>query len=127
MSPELAAKLRQARRRLNASRFLRFSVWSSATCLLAAAGVVLLDKWTHWGIDPVAAGASALAVAVVTAGAVTWFTRKHDVDTAAEIDQAFNLKERVTTLLTLPAALQGTGAALALQEDVHRRTETLVV
>ena len=39
----------------------------------------------------------------------------------------FNLKERVTTLITLPPELQGSAAALALHEDVFRRTAALEV
>jgi hypothetical protein len=127
MSPELAAKLKQARRRLNVTRFLRFAVWSTVACLLIAAAVVLIDKWTHWGVDALLAGAIALGTAVALAAGLTWFTRKRDADAAAEIDQAFNLKERVTTLLTLPPELQGTSAAIALMEDLERRTESLVV
>jgi len=127
MSPELAAKLRQVRLRLNLSRFLRFSVWYSAGCLLAAAGVVLLDRRMLWGVEPVIAGAVALGAAVLLSLATAWFTRKRDADAAAEIDHAFNLKERITTLLTLPPELQGTAAAIALQEDVQRRTSALAV
>src|SRR5215207_4971447 len=127
MSPELAAKLKQARRRLNVTRFLRFAVWSTVGCLLIAAAVVLIDKWTHWGVDALLAGVIALGTAVVLAAGLAWFTRKRDADAAAEIDQAFNLKERVTTLLTLPPELQGTSAAIALMEDLERRTESLVV
>jgi len=127
MSPELTAKLHEARRRLNVTRFLRFTVITAAACLLVAAGIVLVDKWTHWGVDAVLAGAAALCAAVVLAGAMTWMTRKRDADAAAEIDHAFNLKERVTTLLSLPPELQETSAAVALMEDVQRRTESLVV
>ena len=127
MSPELAAKLNQARRRLNVTRFLKFAVWSTVACLLIAAAVVLIDKWTHWGVDALLAGAISLGTAIVLAAGLTWFTRKRDADAAAEIDQAFNLKERVTTLLTLPPELQGTSAAIALMEDLERRTESLVV
>jgi len=125
MSTELAAKLREARRRLNAAKFLRYLVWSTFGCLFAASAVVLADKWMHWGVDAVVAALSAAGSAVVIASALTWFNRTRDADAAAEIDNAFNLKERVTTLLSLPPELQNASAAVALQEDVARRTETL--
>jgi hypothetical protein len=127
MSTELAAKLRQARRRLNAERFFRFLVWSCVGCLFVAAGVVLADKWMHWGVQPAMAAGAAVGSALLIAGAWAWFTRRRDADAAAEIDHAFNLKERVTTLLSLPPELHGTSAAIALQEDVAKRTETLNV
>ena len=60
MSPELTAKLRQARRRLNVTRFLKFAVWSTVACVSIAAGVVLIDKWSHWGVDAFLAGAIAV-------------------------------------------------------------------
>jgi hypothetical protein len=127
MTPELAAKLRQVRLRLNAARFLRFSVWMTAGCLLGAAAVVLVDKRLHWGVDAATAGGVAALAGLALAAMTTWVTRKKDADAAAEIDHAFNLKERVTTLLTLPAELRGTSAAIALQEDVQKRTAALAV
>jgi len=127
MSPELAAKLRQVRIRLNVTRFLRYFVWSSAAGLLIAALAVIGDKRFGWGFDPVVAGVAAVSTAFVLAVLTAWFTRKRDADAAAEIDQVFNLKERVTTLLSLPLELRESSAAIALQEDVERRTASLAV
>src|SRR5262245_37978125 len=95
ISPQLLAKIRKARRRLNVSRFLFFAVWSIVIAMSVAAVVVALATRYGWPVSPIWAVAGAAGSALIVASIATWATARNLSDAAAELDNAFGLKERL--------------------------------
>lgn len=127
MSREVLVKLAQVQRRLNLMHFLKIFSWTLFAAFLIACGAVLADKIAPYGLVMNwlligAIGGSALSSIVVFA-----FTRKSRLDAAMELDRAFGLKERVSTLLSVPDSDAAHAAIEALKADVERRIEKISV
>jgi hypothetical protein len=125
---ELEKQVRRVMRRLNFQQFIEVLVWcwvaalSAALCWTFVEKVwrPLLDPW--WLVVPISLG-----VGTVMAVAIWLFRRPTPVEAAVALDQAFGLKERVSTTITLPSELRDTPAGLALIHDATKRVEVLDV
>jgi uncharacterized coiled-coil DUF342 family protein len=127
LSPELLAKLRRARRRLSAMRFLSLLPWTLAACLLAGAATVAFSQWFSWGLNPLTTAGVALGVGLLSAGMYVLVRPTTDADAAATLDSVCGLKERIGTLLALSPEQQDSPAAVDLRVDVAERTAKLEV
>jgi DNA repair exonuclease SbcCD ATPase subunit len=123
---ELKKQVHRVMRRLNFQQFLEVLVWcwvgalTLALCWTFAEKVwqPLLDPW--WLVVPISMG-----LGLVTALGIWLFKRPTEVDAAVALDQAFGLKERVSSTLTLPPELRDSPAGLALVNDATKRVEQL--
>src|SRR5262245_18663084 len=100
-------------------RFATALVWCLVACLALAAAAIATVRLTAWNAPwawwaPLAAGGG---LAVVVAAAIALLTGPSRVDAAVAIDHAFQLNERLSTALTLPADLRETPAGRALLAD----------
>lgn len=127
MSRDLMVKLAQVRRRLNLMHFLRLFTWTLSAALLLACLVVLLDKILLFGLTLRLVLGSAFGAAVLVSAVIFAFTRRSELDAAMELDRAFGLKERVSTLLAIPDDEKAHAALEALRADVERRTKDILV
>lgn len=127
MSRDVLIKLAQVRRRLNLMHFLKIFSWALFASFLVACVVVLADKAFQFGLTLDILLASSLGGALVVAGAIFFCTRRTDLDAAMELDRAFGLKERVSTLLSISDNESAHAAIEALKADVERRTQKLIV
>lgn len=127
---ELERPVLQARRRLRFQRFLDALCWSLAVGLVVAAVVLALSKAGifvpairgPWLVLAVGAG-----VAFVTAAVVAFLTGPSPMQAAVAIDHAFDLKERLSSAMSLPDYLKGSQAAQAMLEDAKRHAVLLDV
>lgn len=127
MPDVLRAKLRQASRRLDANHFLNLFAWCLTATLTVGSIGVFAEKLLHRGLTTGLILVAACSAAFVASVCVAFATRKRSIDAAMELDRAFALKERVSTLVALaPEELQ-TPAAQALVRDVESRTADLHV
>jgi hypothetical protein len=101
----------------------------AAALLLSAIWFVLftlalsgIDEGWRWAVPVALLGAG--IVAAITVG---WLRTPNVEASALALDEQFALKERVTTLLTLPAGMVDTPAGQALLQDVGPRVEKLSV
>jgi hypothetical protein len=126
----LDRQLARVRRRLFAQTLLTALVrgWVLALALSAAwflAQPYLLREaapWLRWAVLGGAVGMASLAAVVLA----VW-RAPSAVDAALSFDERFNLKERVTTSLTLAPQDVTSAAAQALLADVNQRVEPLRV
>ena len=151
---ELQKLVRQAHRRNTVRRFLRALGWCWSATLLVALALILVDKFYLFGTAigrnvlgwfdrtlvlgvSVEAGAGLTWQVLALAGsllmgataAATWayLTRRPSLTAAIEIDQRFQLKERISSALALPADQRETEAGQALVADAMRRAERVDV
>lgn len=128
--PPVQKQVRRATRRLFLHSLLTRLLWA-----WAAAGVVAgvwfiaqvnwrpeLGLWERVGV-----AAAVVAFATLAALAIGVVCRPSRVDAALLLDQAFGLKERVTTSLTLSPALASSPAGQALLADANERVAGLRV
>ncbi len=124
---DIDSKVRQVRRRRLVQDALRLWPTCLAVSLAAVAAWLLVQPFL-----PVAVGWFTLLWAALAAGtAVTLLLavirRGSDVDSALALDEAFELKERVTTAVSLRDGQRQTPAGLALLDDVQARVADLDV
>lgn len=127
MSEKLRKKLRQAEWRLNLSRFLSIATWSISACLIVACGILLAAQLLRWNWDGTLVLGTAVGLAILFTVGFTYFTRRRTIDAAMILDQECHLKERLSTLISLPASELDHPAVQALAADVERRTDSIDV
>lgn len=119
----------QVWRRLRFQRFLGALSWSLCVALSVVAVALAVEKLSHraipgpgWALFAAAGGASLMAAIVIALA-----SGPSRLDAAIAIDRSFRLGERISTAMTLPPALRGTPAGLALVSDAARHAEGLQV
>jgi len=127
MSEKLKKKLRQAEWRLNLSRFLSLATWSVSACLMVACGLLLSAQLLRWNLDGPLVLGTAVGLALLITTGITYFTRRRAIDAALVLDQECHLKERLSTLVSMPDSEREHPAAQALAADVERRTDSIDV
>jgi hypothetical protein len=129
------AKVRQVRRRQFLQALLWRLPWTLTAALLGAAVWLLsqphVQAWVGperpvqlewWGALAAAGGAGLLLALLLTA-----WRRPTLVGSALALDEAFDLKERVTTAISLREDQKATPAGIALLEDIRSRIDRLDV
>ena len=81
-----------------------------------------LNDWVLWGVP-----CGLLAVCTLGGFLLAWMRRPNLIAVSLAIDEKFDLKERVTTFLTLPADHLATPAGQALLNDVGGRVSKLPI
>ena len=126
---ELEKPVAQVFRRLRFQRFMSAFVWALAAGLLVVAVALGVSK----GLDRAIPGpewlpfAIAAGVAMLVAALVAIVSGASRLDAAVAIDHAFQLNERLSTALTLPADLRETPAGSALLADTKKKLEGIDV
>jgi hypothetical protein len=123
-------QLRRVTRRLLVQTFLDRLVWCWVGALALAASWLLLrplvlpgeEAWVDWSV---AGGLVLLATGL--AAVLSCLGAPSRLAAALAMDERFNLRERVTTSLSLPPGQEESPAALALLDDVNRRVTGLDV
>ncbi len=123
-------QVRRARRRLFYQALVNRLVWCWASALLLTAFWFVLqgwlwpqaEDWSRWAV-PTGALAAASGFALVRSR----LRSPSLVAAALAVDERFQLKERVTTLLTLAPDQTGTPAGQALEADAQRQVQDLDV
>ena len=126
---KITQQVSRARKRLNFEKFLHITSWTVFAGLLLAAAIfggrVL---WGASGTDEMGLFAAGGAGAGLLLGLViTYLRRRESLDAALEIDRRFNLKERVSTSLSLPDEELDSEVGQALVADAIRRVERIEV
>jgi hypothetical protein len=120
----LEKQVAQARRRLVCEQFVHRLIGCLFFSFLAATGAIALPKILV--IEPLPTSWAAVWLAgagiagVVTALGWTFFSQRSTLETAIEIDQRYNLRERVASSLSLSAVEQETEAGQAVMNDAIR-------
>jgi hypothetical protein len=117
-------------RRLFLQTLLDCLVWCLAGALILSAGWFLLQPlvltsppaWLRWTV-----AGSSVGVGAVLAVLLAVLRAPSRLAAALSLDEKFNLRERVTTSLTLPTELHSTAAGQALLEDVNQRVAKIDV
>ncbi len=128
---EIKRQVRVARRRLITQKFLAIGAWSLfVTLLLAAIGLAIPKIWVL-PIDPQIwlwswVGGS-LALGLLVAAIWTYALRASFLEAAIEIDRRFQLKERVSSALSLHPDESESEIGQALIGDAIRRVERIDV
>ncbi|MBC8875387.1 MAG: hypothetical protein H8E44_38675 [Planctomycetes bacterium] len=120
-----------ARRRMVFRKFLAVATWSVfATLVIAAIGLAIPKIWVL-DVDPVAWMWSwiggALGVGLLVATVWTYVVRNNAIEAAIEIDRRFQLKERVSSALSLAPDDAESEVGQALMQDAVRRVERIDV
>ncbi len=127
----LERQVRKARRRLIAESFFRKLTWAWFAALSVAAAAIAAGKLWPPAIEQRAWAAGwilgALALGAVVAAGWTYLRRQSSLAAALEIDRRFELKERVSTTLSLPAGVRESAAGQALLRDAEQRMRGLDV
>jgi len=124
MSPVLRKQVGRVGRRLFLQTLLDCLAWCWAVALVVSVCWFLAQpflvasppEWLRWAVAGGALGVCTLAAVVL---AFLWSPSR--LVTALALDERFNLKERVTTSLTLTPALEHTPAGQALLADVTQQ------
>jgi chemotaxis protein histidine kinase CheA len=124
---ELEKQVRRVLRRLSVQQFVEILVWCWVASLFVALGWITVEKFWRPIVEPWVSVAASLALGVLAALVVWIFRRPSSLDAALALDEAFALKERVSSTLTLPADLRESPAGTALISDTARRVETIDV
>ncbi len=120
----------RVRRRLLFQKILESLILAWALGLLLATVWFLVRPFAFRAAsDGVRWGVPAAILALSTLGGVIlgWLRRPNLVASSLALDEKYDLKERVTTLLTLPADLLATPAGNALLQDTHDHLAKLEV
>jgi hypothetical protein len=128
---ELQRQVRRAQRRLAAQRLVGALGWCWFLCLLGALGLIVADKFHPLGFAAWTWAGGALGGAMVAGlvAALAWaiWTRQRPLAAAIELDRRFQLKERVSSTLAMPAEARASAAGRALIEDAARRVKRIDV
>lgn len=128
---EIKHQVAVAQRRLVTGKFLSVVTWSMfAVLLIAVIGLAIPKIWVL-NVDPVAWTwswiGSALGVGLLVAIAWTYVVRNSAIEAAIEIDRRFQLKERVSSALSLAPDEAKSQVGQALVQDAIRRVERIDV
>jgi hypothetical protein len=118
---ELQRQVRRAQRRLAWQRLVETIGWCWFVSLIGALLLIAADKFHPLGVAAWIWILGALAVGLLAAVAWTLASWRKPLDAAIEIDRRFNLKERVSSTLAMPAEALDSEAGRALVEDAARR------
>ncbi len=120
-----------ARRRMIAQQFLGILGWSLfAALVVVAVGLAVPKIWFLPGDDAVWTRSwlgGGVAAGLLVAAVWTYCVRRSGLDAAIEIDRRCQLKERVSSALSLSAEALDTDAGRALVQDAVRRVERIDV
>lgn len=122
--PAVQRQVRRAARRLFASRLLTSLLWAwAAAGVLAGVWFVCQVYWlSEFSLRQRLGVAAALVALATLAGVIRTIARRPSgIEAALLIDQAFGLKERVTTSLALTPVLAASPAGRALLADANER------
>lgn len=125
---QIDAKLAAARRRQMVQLWLNAVPTCLALMLLAATAWYLAAPWLALvKFDPWLAAGAALALSQM--GSVAWslWRRPSRAAAALAVDHAFNLRERITTIVSLRADQRDTPAGHALLAETRKHVEKLDV
>jgi hypothetical protein len=123
----LQAKVRQVRRR----QLLQLLLWHLPFCMIGA--IVLTALWyvvqPFTGIPLAWTGAVAIfgGLALVMTVALSFIRLPSRVHSSLSLDEAFGLRERVTTAVTLSEVQRASPAGIALLEDTRKRIASVDV
>lgn len=133
---EIDSQVRQARRRMNLDRFVKFLIlFLTAGLVVGCVGFAIPRLWALNWTQGAAALAQwqwgwllgGLALALCAAILWTWRTAVNSTTAATEIDRRFGLKERVCSALTLSAQDAETPAGRSLLADAEARVAKIDV
>lgn len=128
---ELRRQVATARRRLVMQQFLGILPWALLIAMVVAVIGLLIPKIWIVHVDGNVWFASwmggAVAAGLLFAFGWTMAVRQQAIDAAIELDRRFGLKERVSSVLSLPSDELETEAGQALLSDAIRRVESLEV
>jgi RNA polymerase-interacting CarD/CdnL/TRCF family regulator len=117
----IRSEVRRVARRLNLQQLLESLCWWWTVSLFGALLGVLVAKVFDWPGAWVREGLGLLLGAGTMAGLVAaWWRRVSPARAALQIDQVFQLQERVTSVITLPRDLLQSPAGQALLQDTLR-------
>lgn len=127
----LRQQVERARRRMVQQQFWGRLVWCLSAALLVAVIAIAVPKlvavpdlpahWAEWWLG------SGVATGILAALGWTYFKRRDALDAAIEIDQRFDLRERVASSLSLPESEQESEVGKALINDAVRTIERIDV
>jgi hypothetical protein len=130
--PPLERQLTRARRRLFIQGLCDALAWGWTIALALSAACLLLDKrfgflpeapaWMPWAVP-----GGAVALGTIVAACVAALRTPPRPAVALTVDERFDLRERVTTLLLLAPDQTQTPAGLALRADVDQHIDKLNV
>lgn len=133
---EINQKIAVARRRLMINQFLKVTAWSVFIGLLVIAIGIAVPKIWHlpalastdaasfWNAGWIMGGA---VLTIVIAAAITIIKRRAWVDVAAEVDQRFRLKSRLSSAVAMTPQERESSAGIALAEDAKYQAQVLDV
>lgn len=128
---QLHRQIAKARRRLIMEQFLGIAAWSLFGCLLVAVVGLLIPKFWHVEVAADVWNASwvggSIGLGILVAGIWTYATRQTSLQAAIEIDRRYGLRERVSSVLSLPESQLDTEIGEALARDAVRRVERIDV
>lgn len=119
--------LSSARRRLVGQSWLNNTVWSLTLALAVAAVVLGVAKFRPElsNVKPEQVLGIAAVAGFVLAAVVALVRRPDRLKTAGRVDAAFGLKDRLSSVVNLPADLAETPAGQCLKAETDRALETL--
>ena len=120
--------VRRAAWRLSLQRAAELLLWSWTVAAFGAALIAAAGKlfaWPPWQV--VAVCGVLMGISTIVGGVLGWLFRVRLIRAAAELDRAFALEDRVSSLITVPADLKNEPACQALLRDVMRRLEGIEV
>jgi hypothetical protein len=128
--PLVTAQVNRVSRRLFLQVLMQRLIWCVSSALVVATVWFLLQPllieaaapWLRWVVAGGLVGASVVLAIILAA-----VTAPSHLASALALDEKFELKERVTTSLTLRPEQVQTPAAQALLDDVHKRVAALDV
>jgi hypothetical protein len=128
---QLRRQVARARRRLILEQFLRIATWSLFGFLLVALiGLAVPKIWHVQVTAEIWNGAwlgGAVTLAILLASVWTYIARRSSLDAAMEIDRRYALRERVSSVLSLPSNQLDSEVGDALTRDAVRRIERIDV
>jgi hypothetical protein len=124
---DLRRQVRRAQWWLGVQRFVEALGWCLFGTLLAAAVLILIDKYVPLGLQPWAWPAGALGLGLAAAAGWAIWRSRGAIDAAIEIDRRFGLKERVSSTLAMSDEERQSEIGEALVSDAIRRVERIDV
>ena len=124
---QLRKQVRRAQWWLAVQRFVHVLGWSCFATLLAAAGLVVLDKFRPLHVEPWAWPVGAMVLGTLVAVVWAMVRGRGAMDAAIEIDRRFDLKERVSSSLAMSPEERQSEFGRALVDDAARRVQRINV